>query len=124
MTYTHNHLDHLKLLVSHWLTCTHTHTHTHTHIHTHTHTHTHTQKQTHTHTHTGVQGAARCFSDLVKRYKGAEGGGLIPKKFVTEFLWEAKPQEYTGMNQDDSFTIEDDMRKFVTTFLWDGGKFS
>ena len=41
-----------------------------------------------------VKGSARALSELIKRYKGAGGGGLIPKKFVTGFLWEAAPEHY------------------------------
>jgi hypothetical protein len=66
----------------------------------------------------GVQCAARAFSDLIKRYKGAAGGGLVPKTFVTDFLWEASPQEYAEAKikeflSEDAFDIWKAVRKHM-----------
>ena len=42
-----------------------------------------------------MQCSARAFADLVRRHTGVNGSGLIPKQFVTEFLWEADPKDYS-----------------------------
>jgi hypothetical protein len=66
----------------------------------------------------GVQCAARVYADLVKRYKGAEGGGLIPKKFVTDFLWQADPRDYAeqrlkGFLGEEAFDIWKEISKHM-----------
>ena len=34
------------------------------------------------------------FSELIKRFKTSAGLGLVPKHFVTNFLWEASEDDY------------------------------
>ena len=42
-----------------------------------------------------MHAAARAWADLIKRFKGSEGGGLVPKSFVTDFLWTASVAAYS-----------------------------
>ena len=66
----------------------------------------------------GVQAAARVFADLIKRYKSSAGVGLVPKKFVTDFLWEASAGEYAeerikGFLAEEAFEIWKAIRKHM-----------